>query len=98
MNQFEMLQAAIAAQAQQIHLLRAEMRQFRRAGGADQMLIEEWCRVNSASVNEAFTTRRTEIIRALRGSLSARRVGKLFGISGRRVQQICCNRNFAGIS
>lgn len=91
MNELLQLQMRVAGLARQVELLREEQAEQRRAGLGDRLVLVELCRLNGWTMAEALGKHRNQAVRALRDSLSAARVGKVFGLSRRQVINICRN-------
>lgn len=81
----------IAGLTRQVVLLRERVEECERGGSLDRAVLVELCRVKGWTVAEGLGRHRNAAVRALRDSLSAARVGRIFGLTGRRVQQICSN-------
>lgn len=88
MNELEQLRFRVAGLTRQVEILTDRVNECERAGAGDRQVLVEWCRLNRITLAEALGPQRNRAIRALRDALSASRVGRVFGISGRQVQRI----------
>lgn len=87
----EMMQMQIAGLSRQVAILTDRVQECERGAAGDRLVLVEWCRLNGVTVAEAMGPQRNRAIRALRDSLSAARVGRVFGLTGRQVREICSN-------
>jgi len=87
----EMLEMRLAGLSRQVALLTDRVQECERGAAGDRLVLVEWCRLNGVTMAQALGPERNRAIRALRDSLSAARVGRVFGLTGRQVREICRN-------
>jgi hypothetical protein len=89
MNELEQLRMRVEGLTLQVQLLQEQVRDFQENGGmGDVLVLRELCRINGWTLAQAYGEHRTRAVEAMRDGMSAARVGRVFGITGRQVRNL----------